>query len=142
MTTPVSGTTGTTGLPSTTTAPKDKAADDKDMFMKLLVAQLKYQNPMSPTDGNEYMSQMAVFTQVEKLGQLVQAQATSQAWQERLAAQTLVGTSVTGRADDSTTHTGVVKAVSFGDDGPTLTLDDGSSIAVGDVSTVELKGQP
>ena len=137
MTTPISGATSTT--PTTTgTSSTDHAANDKDMFMKLLVAQLKYQNPMSPTDGNQYMSQMAVFTQVEKLGQLVEAQQKAQAWQERLSAQTLVGTEVSGVDADKVAHTGVVKTVSFGEDGPLLTLADGSSIAVGDVSTVEL----
>jgi flagellar basal-body rod modification protein FlgD len=137
VTTPISGVTGTSPTTSSSTT-TDKAANDKDMFMKLLVAQLKYQNPMSPTDGNQYMSQMAVFTQVEKLGQLVEAQQKAQAWQERLSAQTLVGTEVSGVDADEVAHTGVVKTVTFGDDGPLLTLADGSSIAVGDVTTVEL----
>lgn len=134
MTTPISGTTAAT---STTSTPSASKSADQDMFMKLLVAQLKYQNPMSPTDGNQYMQQMAIFTQVEKLGQLVEAQKTQQVWQERLAAEALVGKQVTGTADDATTHTGLVTKVAFGADGPTLTLADGSTVAVGDVSTVE-----
>jgi flagellar basal-body rod modification protein FlgD len=133
VTTPISGTYNS--VQPAQTAPA--AADSKDMFMKLLVAQLKYQNPMSPTDGNQYMSQMAIFTQVEKLGQLVDAQKTQQALQERVSAEALVGRTVTGKAGDSTVHTGVVSKVTFGADGPTLGLTDGSTVAVGDVSTVE-----
>lgn len=136
MTTPVNA---TTPVSSATPAQTKPAADsDKDMFMKLLVAQLKYQNPMSPTDGNEYMQQMAVFTQVEKLGQLVEAQQQAQEWQQRLAAEGMVGARVTGSGDDQAVHTGVVTKVTFGDDGPQLTLADGSTVAVGDVSAVEL----
>jgi flagellar basal-body rod modification protein FlgD len=135
MTTPVNA---TSPVSSTTPAQAKPAADsDKDMFMKLLVAQLKYQNPMSPTDGNEYMQQMAVFTQVEKLGQLVEAQQQAQQWQQRLAAEGMVGARVTGSGDDQAVHSGVVTKVTFGDDGPQLTLADGSTVAVGDVSTVE-----
>ena len=37
------------------------------MFLKLLVAQLKYQNPMEPVDSSQFMAQTAQFTMVEKL---------------------------------------------------------------------------
>jgi len=108
----------------------------KDAFMKLLVAQLKYQNPMQPADGNQYMSQMAVFAQVEKLGQLVDAQKTSQAWQERLSATSLVGRQVTGTDVLKATHTGTVTSVTLGPDGPQIVLSDGSTLAIADVTTV------
>jgi flagellar basal-body rod modification protein FlgD len=39
---------------------------NQDVFMKLLVAQLKYQNPMNPADGVEFMSQLTQFTQLEQ----------------------------------------------------------------------------
>lgn len=134
MTTPISSPSPAIA-PAQPTATADPAG--KDMFMKLLVAQLKYQNPMAPTDGNEYMSQMAMFTQVEKLGQLVEAQQQAQEWQQRLAAEGMVGTQVTGSGSDTAVHTGVVTKVTFGDDGPQLTLTDGTTVAVGDVTSVE-----
>jgi flagellar basal-body rod modification protein FlgD len=137
VTTPINGATSAAPATTTATKPVDAAASDKDMFMKLLVAQLKYQNPMSPTDGNQYMQQMAIFTQVEKLGQLVDAQAQQQAWELKLAAEGMVGRQVTGTGDDKTTHTGLVTGVTFGDGGPSLSLADGSHVAVGDVSAVE-----
>ena len=135
MTTPISPTGATT--PSTSSATRSDPTGGKDMFMKLLVAQLKHQNPMSPTDNNEYLNQMAMFTQVEKLGQLLESQQQSQRWQERLAAEAMVGRQVTGTGSDTSTRTGVVTAVAFGDDGPTLTLDDGSTIAADTVTRVE-----
>lgn len=36
-----------------------------DMFMKLLVAQIKNQDPLNPTDGTEYVSQLAQLSQVQ-----------------------------------------------------------------------------
>ena len=134
MTTPISA---TTSAAPTQTTPAADPTGGKDMFMKLLVAQLKYQNPMSPTDGNQYMSQMAMFTQVEKLGQLVESQQKSQAAQERISAESMVGKQVTGSGSDTTIHPGVVTKVTFGDTGPVLTLTDGTTVAAGDVSTVE-----
>ena len=38
---------------------------DKDAFMQILVAQMKYQDPLEPTSNTEYISQYATFTQVE-----------------------------------------------------------------------------
>jgi flagellar basal-body rod modification protein FlgD len=39
---------------------------NQDVFMKLLVAQLKYQNPMNPADGVEFMTQLTQFSQLEQ----------------------------------------------------------------------------
>lgn len=44
---------------------KDRLAN-QDIFMQLLVAQLKYQNPMNPADGIEFMTQLTQFSQLEQ----------------------------------------------------------------------------
>lgn len=38
----------------------------KDMFMQLLVAQLKNQNPLNPSDGTEFIGELAQFEQLEQ----------------------------------------------------------------------------
>ena len=43
---------------------------DKDAFMQILVAQMKYQDPMEPTSNTEYINQYATFTQVEQLSNM------------------------------------------------------------------------
>lgn len=59
------------------TQPKPKPVDTtpggalgKDAFMKLLVAQLKNQDPMNPQDGQQMAAQLAQFTSVEQLQKL------------------------------------------------------------------------
>jgi flagellar basal-body rod modification protein FlgD len=39
----------------------------KDAFLKLLVAQLRNQDPLAPSDGKEMAAQLAQFTSVEQL---------------------------------------------------------------------------
>ena len=41
-------------------------AVDKNMFMKLLVAQLRNQDPMKPTDGTQFVAELAQFQQLEQ----------------------------------------------------------------------------
>ena len=51
------------------TAPKASSADDlanKDVFLKLMVAQLQHQDPLSPADGTQFVTQLAQFTQLEQ----------------------------------------------------------------------------
>lgn len=38
----------------------------KDVFLQLLVAQIKNQNPLNPMDGTEFLGQLSQFTQVEQ----------------------------------------------------------------------------
>ena len=38
-------------------------------FLKLMVAQLQAQNPLEPGNSNEYLNELAQFTQVEQIDQ-------------------------------------------------------------------------
>lgn len=39
---------------------------DKNVFLQLLVAQLRNQDPMNPTDGTQFLTQLAQFQQLEQ----------------------------------------------------------------------------
>jgi flagellar basal-body rod modification protein FlgD len=39
---------------------------NKDVFLQLLVAQLKYQDPENPADGTQFVTQLAQFTTLEQ----------------------------------------------------------------------------
>ena len=103
MTTPASGTAP--GLPvAKLLAPPTPVAGTvaktpgeqmgKDTFLKLLVAQLKYQNPLEPADSAEFMAQTAQFTVVEKLDALTKTNAELLSTNRALSASSLIGQAV------------------------------------------------
>lgn len=108
----------------------------KDAFLQLLVAQLRYQNPMSPVDGQQYLQQAAQFTMVEKLEQIAQGQAEVTAWQRAVVAEGMVGRAVTGMDLSGADVEGVVTAVKLTPSGPLLVLDDGGELPVDYVDVV------
>ncbi len=55
--------TGTEPAPA---APANQLAD-KAAFLKLLVAQIRNQDPLNPADGVEFLTQLAQFSQLEQL---------------------------------------------------------------------------
>jgi flagellar basal-body rod modification protein FlgD len=72
MTSGVSGTNqstaaGTAGTQSTTQ--EDKLAS-KDVFLQLLVAQIRNQNPLNPADGTQFLTQLAQFSELEQMTQI------------------------------------------------------------------------
>jgi flagellar basal-body rod modification protein FlgD len=52
--------------PPTTSTSNDPAAM-KQMFLQLLVSQIKNQNPLNPSDPAEFLSQLTQFTGVEQM---------------------------------------------------------------------------
>jgi flagellar basal-body rod modification protein FlgD len=76
----------------TTAAPKPPDNQfGKDTFLKLLVAQMKYQNPLSPTDSSQFLTQTAQFTQLETLQKIETSQEALAKSTQMLAAASLVG---------------------------------------------------
>lgn len=100
--------------PAAVTSPNPNGELGKDAFLKLLVAQLKYQDPSSPVDSSQFMAQTAAFTQVEKLTAMAADSSSSLALQQGLAASGLVGRTVTYVDSGGVTHEGVVDSASFG----------------------------
>ncbi len=66
----------------------------KDTFLKLLVAQLKYQDPTNPTDSSQFMAQTAQFTAVEKLEEMARLNTELLAAQRVMGASTMLGRTV------------------------------------------------
>jgi flagellar basal-body rod modification protein FlgD len=96
-----------------------------DNFLKLLLAQMKNQNPTDPMKSTEYMGQLATFSQVEqsvninsKLDALLTSSTLSQAGN-------LVGHTVTS-ADKSIT--GTVVSVQVANNGLLAHLDNGKDV--------------
>lgn len=53
---------------------------DKDDFLLLLVTQMKYQDPLSPTDNTEYVAQLAQFSELEQMQNLNQTTVNTSAY--------------------------------------------------------------
>lgn len=92
----------------------------KDAFLKLLVAQLKYQDPLNPAEGAEFIAQTAQFTQVEKLQEVADATSASLTLQQRWGAGATVGREVDFVGGDGLTVTGTVTSAVFTADQPVL----------------------
>ena len=127
-----------TTSPATATSP---AADifsgmGPDAFLKLLVAQIRYQNPMSPSDPTAMMGQIAQYAQVEALTKLQQGQGVDQSLSEARMATDLVGKVVTA-SDGKITETGKVLSARFTATGPVLVLDSGSEVTLSAVTQVD-----
>ncbi|AXV05869.1 Flagellar basal-body rod modification protein FlgD [Euzebya pacifica] len=112
---------------------------DQEMFLQLLVAQLKYQNPLDPMDSSEFMAQSAQFTTVEKLEQLTTKIGESIA-NDRLGTATgLIGREVSFTRADGSTAAGDVTSVRFEPFGPVLVLSDRTEIGMADISSVSAR---
>jgi flagellar basal-body rod modification protein FlgD len=106
--------------PTPSAARKTGGELGKDDFMKLLVAQLRYQDPSSPADPSQFMAQTAQFTMLEKLTNLDDAQQQLVTAQMQFGASNLVGKTVSYTGADGKQATGVVSAVTFTGSNPTL----------------------
>lgn len=74
------GTVNTVATPDNTSAStKGSSTLGKDAFLNLLVAQMKYQDPLNPTSDTEWIAQMATFSSLEEMQNMNQTMSNSQA---------------------------------------------------------------
>jgi len=93
----------------------------KDAFLKLLVAQLKYQNPLSPMDGTQFIAQTAQLTMVERLEEISKLTNQATAAANSQAAASLVGRTIAFDNGTSLVE-GVVTAAKLNGGAPVLTV--------------------
>ena len=119
--TPTTGFNSVTGASGTAaTSAKPGGELDKDAFLKLLVAQLKYQDPTKPADATQFLSQTAEFTVVERLEDMARQNAELLTSQRALASSALIGRTVTTTGTDGVDQAGVVTGVRLDPSGPVL----------------------
>ena len=82
----------------------------KDAFLQLLVAQMKYQDPLEPTSNTEYISQFATFSELEQMQNMSNTLELSRA--SSLVGQTVL-MKVTSSAGYETTIQGNVDYVVY-----------------------------
>lgn len=112
---------------------------DKNAFMNILCAQMKYQDPLEPTSNTEYINQYATFSQVEQLSNMAEAFTMSRA--SDLVGKTVIvtneaGQQVQGKVDYVTYKSGEAY---LNIDGTDYKMEDVSSVA--DSHFVEIHDQ-
>ncbi len=130
MPTPITGNIPINEPPKAQAPPPDNGLG-KDAFLKLLVAQLRYQDPMNPADGAEFMAQTAQFTMVEKLEELTASQRES-------GATALIGKQVTYMNSGGVATTGIVTGFRATPTGPLMRVGEAEVLysAIAEVSQV------
>jgi len=115
--------------PADTTTKKSSNEIDKDMFLKLLVTQLKYQDPLNPADPSEFLSQTATFTSVEKLNQLAEMGIQTALATKMSTASSMIGRHIAYAGTNGAATTGVVQTAQINDSGDIiLSLADGNEV--------------
>jgi flagellar basal-body rod modification protein FlgD len=133
-----------TGAPSVATASATSTVDrpdqmGSDTFLKLLVAEMKYQDPSKPMDSSEMMAQTATLTQTQALQTIADQNKQTLALQRSLTAGALVGHQVSYTATDGSTQSGVISAVQISSTNNTTTaVIGGESVDIGRITSVGL----
>ncbi len=117
------------------------SASDMQMdYMKLLVTQLQYQNPLEPMSNEEMSSQLAQFSQLQQLENMNTSFSDVLSATNRTYANSLIGKTVSfkdGDEDDSAISSGVVDQVLNGEDGDITLLAGDRLVALDDIISVK-----
>lgn len=90
-----------------------KQSLDSEVFLQLLVAQLKNQDPSSPMNTNEMIAQTTQLAMMEQLTAMASTSTETFALTMRQTAADLVGRQATYLDAHGAEHTGLVTSVSF-----------------------------
>ncbi len=115
---------------------------DADMFLQLMVAQLRYQNPMEPTDTSAMMQQTAQFTMVETLKAMADTQQQLMNMSQLSTALSMVGKQVEAIGFDGLRTDGLVTGIRFSVDGAVLEMDGGGDVPLVNVMSVNTPPAP
>jgi flagellar basal-body rod modification protein FlgD len=132
-------TSSTGAAKQSTSAPENPGAElGKNAFLQLMVAQLKAQNPLEPSNGTEYVSELAQFSQLEQTSNIAQSTAASETSQQLAQAVGMIGHTVSYKSpgNGETLH-GEVENVEITSSGATLTVAGESGIELASVAEVQ-----
>ena len=121
---------------SFSTASQQSPGMGKDDFLKLLVGQLRNQNPMDPSGSEDFIQQMTMFSTLEQITNVAAAGERSEAALATQQAVDLIGRNVTYVKADGSTAQGVVERVTFDGGIPQLTIGGQTGIEPGAVTEV------
>lgn len=104
----------------------------KDQFLKLLVTQLRYQDPTNPMEDKEFVAQMSQFSSLEQMQNLNSSMQLNQA-------MSVIDKKITWQETDGNYYAGVVSSVRMKDNKPYLMIDD---VAIDMEKVVKIEPKP
>lgn len=109
----------------------------QDDFLKLLVAELKYQSPDKPADTSQMMAQEAAFSQLNAITEMAKSINTLINSSQSTQAAAMIGKSIVGtNVLTNAPVTGLVTGTKLGKDGPTLLIGN-TEVAFSSVTEVD-----
>jgi flagellar basal-body rod modification protein FlgD len=90
--------------------PDRRSVLDKDAFLRLLLTELKYQDPLNPTDDKAFIAQMAQFSSLEQMKNMSKALSLSQGC-------SMIGRRISAQSENKNVN-GVAEAVVIRNDVP------------------------
>ena len=120
-------TTAASATPDTFTNPSSTL--NQADFLKLLVAQIQYQDPMNPQSDTQMAAQMAQFTTLQQATQSTNSLAMMQA-------NSLIGSTVGVQIDSTHSASGIVTGVDLSSGTPQITIN-GTDYTLSQVTSVK-----
>lgn len=104
------------------TASQSLGSLSPDAFLNLMVAQMRYQDPLAPSDANAMLEQTSMLAQTELLTKVASQQQQLLGLQSATVATELIGSTVEGSGATGEVVRGTVDAVRFSAAGPLLVV--------------------
>jgi flagellar basal-body rod modification protein FlgD len=121
--------------PANTSVLNQQGSLGKDDFLKLLVTQLQHQDPMNPMDDKDFMGQMAQFSSLEQITNLVSSTDEMHFASQVSQGVALIGHQVAWEKSDGTNGAGTAESVSV-ESGKILITVGGIQVEPGDIREV------
>lgn len=99
-----------------------------DSFLKIVLAQLTYQDPLKPVDSAQFVTQLAQMTSLEQSRQLTDKVDSLLAVQSATQVIGLLGKQVEVATDSTSTTVGTVTSVTFQNGTPQFSITSGTTV--------------
>ncbi len=109
---------------------------DRTAFLRLLVTELTYQDPMAPLENKEFIAQLAQFSSLEAMENIAHGFGTLARVSNWTYAVSLIGKEIVGVGPDGEDVEGLVVSAGIEDGKVTVNLDQGVSVAVSTIKEV------
>jgi flagellar basal-body rod modification protein FlgD len=100
----------------TTSTKKTEALQGEETFLKMFMAQMKYQDPLNPMESSEFTAQLAQFSSLEQLftvNENLESIKASQGQADRFDALLCIGKEITAEGNSLSLHTGEAATGAF-----------------------------